>query len=43
MLTCIDIHRNKILEQEVEDLQIEEANLRYHVNVMQENYNVIKQ
>ena len=42
MLTCIDTHSNKMLEQELEeDLQIEEASLIYHVKVMQENYNVI--
>ena len=41
MSTCIDIHSNKKLQQELEDLQIEEASLRYHVKVMQENYNVI--
>ena len=28
----IDIHSNKKLQQEMEDLQIEEASLRYHVN-----------
>ena len=29
----IDIHSNKL--QELEDLQIEEASLRYHVNLLQ--------
>ena len=43
MSTCIDIHSNKKLQEELEDLQIEEASLRYQINLLLENYNVIKQ
>ena len=40
MLTCIDIYSNKILEQELEDLHIEEESLRYQIKLMQELYNI---
>ena len=40
MLTCIDIYSNKILEQELEDLRIEEESLRYQIKFMQELYNI---
>ena len=43
MSACIDIHSNKKLQEELEDLQIEEASLRYQINLLLENYNVIKQ
>lgn len=38
MLTCIDVHSNKELEQELKDLQIEEASLRYHIKLLKELY-----
>ena len=35
----IYVHSNETLTQELEDLQIEEASLRYHVHLLEEIYN----
>ena len=34
------IYSNKILEQQLEDLRIEEESLRYQIKFMQELYNI---
>ena len=35
-----DTRSNEILTQETEDLQVEESSLRYHINLLEESYNV---
>ena len=40
VITYTDTHSNEKLTQETEDIQVEEASLRYHINLLEENHNV---